>query len=68
MSLPSVGDRYRVHYAGDEEGDFIKVIAVGDLIGQGWDEVEFEWEEDGDHEVMDAAEFLEWPQLTKVSP
>jgi hypothetical protein len=65
--LPRIGARYRVHYFGDEGHDFITVNAAGDL-GNGWDEVEFTWDEDGETEIMDADEFLDWPQIKQVSP
>lgn len=67
MILPTVGQRFRVHYSGDNGHDFITVTHVGDL-GEGHDEVQFEWDEDGETEVMDADEFNEWPQITLVQP
>lgn len=63
--LPKVGDRFCVQYAGDNGCDFITVIALHedphDFI-----EVEFQWDDDESYEVMDADEFMEWEQLTKV--
>lgn len=65
--MPTVGQRYCVHYAGDNGCDFITIVEVGDL-GEGWNEVAFEWDDDGETEIMDADEFCEWTQLTLVTP